>query len=93
MTAFYMFRLVSLTFEGKPRFDEHHVHPHESPKVMTIPLMILALLSVVGGFIGMPAVFVGEHGNLFEGWLERYLFRRRQSFFHTEAIRICLRLS
>lgn len=69
MTAFYMFRLVSLTFEGKPRFDEHHVHPHESPKVMTIPLMVLAFLSIVGGFIGMPAVFVGEHGNLFEHWL------------------------
>lgn len=70
MTAFYMFRLVSLTFEGKPRFDEHHVHPHESPKLMTIPLMVLAFLSIVGGFVGMPAIFAGEHGNLFEHWLE-----------------------
>jgi NADH-quinone oxidoreductase subunit L len=69
MTAFYMFRLVSLTFEGKPRFDEHHVHPHESPKVMTIPLMILAFLSIVGGFIGIPEIFSGEGGNLFESWL------------------------
>lgn len=69
MTAFYMFRLVSLTFEGKPRFDSHHVHPHESPKVMTIPLIVLAVLSIMGGWIGMPAVFVGENGNLFAGWL------------------------
>jgi NADH-quinone oxidoreductase subunit L len=70
MTAFYMFRLLSLTFYGKERFDHHHVHPHESPAVMTIPLMILAVLSIVGGYIGMPKVFVGEHGNLFEVWLE-----------------------
>ena len=69
-TAFYMFRLYILTFEGTSRFDAHHVHPHESPKVMTIPLMILAGLSAVGGFIGMPKVFVGEHGNVFENWLE-----------------------
>lgn len=70
MTAFYMFRLLSLTFFGKERFDHHHVHPHESPAVMTVPLMILALLSIFGGYVGMPKVFVGEHGNLFENWLE-----------------------
>ncbi len=68
-TAFYMFRLYFLTFEGKERFDSHHVHPHESPAVMTIPLMILAFLSIVGGFLGMPAIFVGEEGNLFGRWL------------------------
>ncbi|MFA7420258.1 MAG: NADH-quinone oxidoreductase subunit L [Melioribacteraceae bacterium] len=70
MTAFYMFRLLSLTFYGNERFDHHHVHPHESPALMTIPLMILAFLSIVGGYIGLPKVFVGEHGNLFESWLE-----------------------
>ncbi|MBI5807811.1 MAG: NADH-quinone oxidoreductase subunit L [Ignavibacteriales bacterium] len=70
MTAFYMFRLLSLTFYGNERFDHNHVHPHESPAVMTVPLMILAFLSAVGGYIGMPKVFVGEHGNLFESWLE-----------------------
>lgn len=70
LTAFYMFRLVSLTFYGTERFDHHHVHPHESPSLMTVPLMILALLSVVGGYIGIPKVFSGEHGNLFESWLE-----------------------
>ncbi len=70
LTAFYMFRLVSLTFYGKERFDHNHVHPHESSAWMTVPLMILAFFSVVGGYIGIPKVFSGEHGNLFEGWLE-----------------------
>lgn len=70
MTAFYMFRLLSLTFYGKERFDHHHVHPHESPAVMTVPLIILAFLSVVGGYIGIPEVFSGEHGNQFHNWLE-----------------------
>ncbi len=55
MTAFYMFRLLFLTFFGEFRgsdIQKHHVH--ESPKSMTIPLMILAALSVLGGFIGFP---------------------------------------
>src|SRR3974377_1282370 len=45
LTSFYMFRLMWLTFGGEPRFDEHHVHVHESPKNMTVPLLILAVLS------------------------------------------------
>jgi NADH:ubiquinone oxidoreductase subunit 5 (subunit L)/multisubunit Na+/H+ antiporter MnhA subunit len=40
LTSFYMFRLVFLTFFGKPRYDEHKVHVHESPKSMTVPLII-----------------------------------------------------
>ena len=66
MTAFYIFRLISLTFYGKPRYDQN-VHPHESPAVMTVPLVILAVLSVVGGFIGMPHI-VGP--NFIEHFLE-----------------------
>jgi NADH-quinone oxidoreductase subunit L len=69
MTAFYMFRLVSLTFFGKERFG-HDVHPHESPKLMTIPLVILAFLSVVGGYVGIPEIFSGVDGNLIHRWLE-----------------------
>ncbi len=57
ITAFYMFRMVTLTFFGKPRYDEKHIHPHESAPTMTIPLIILAALSVVGGFIGMPGIY------------------------------------
>jgi len=68
ITAFYMFRLYFLTFEGKERFG-HDKHPHESPSVITIPLIILGILSVIGGFIGIPEIFSGEHGNLFHNWL------------------------
>ncbi|MCC6690682.1 MAG: NADH-quinone oxidoreductase subunit L [Bacteroidia bacterium] len=69
MTAFYMFRLLYLTFFGSFRGtkeQEHHVH--ESPKSMTIPLMVLAVLSVTGGFVGLPAVSGMPH--LLEGFLE-----------------------
>jgi NADH-quinone oxidoreductase subunit L len=59
MTAFYTWRMVALTFFGPERFDHHHVHPHESPLSMTGPLMVLALLSVLGGLLGLAPV-VGE---------------------------------
>lgn len=68
LTAFYIFRLVSLTFEGKPRFDSHKIHPHEAPKTMTVPLIILAGLSAIGGFVGVPESLFG--GNALEHWLE-----------------------
>jgi NADH-quinone oxidoreductase subunit L len=67
MTAFYSFRLIYLTFYGKSRMDhdvEHHVH--ESPKVMTIPLMILAFFALTIGWLGMPVI---SHGNLFGEFL------------------------
>jgi NADH-quinone oxidoreductase subunit L len=54
LTSFYMFRLIFLTFFGQPRFDEHKVHVHESPRTMTVPLVILALLSIVGGWFAAP---------------------------------------
>ena len=60
LTSFYMFRLVYLTFAAQPRYDEHHVHVHESPKNMTIPLMILALLSLIGGWFALPALWGGN---------------------------------
>ncbi|MBI2605621.1 MAG: NADH-quinone oxidoreductase subunit L [Deltaproteobacteria bacterium] len=61
LTAFYMTRLTCLTFLGKPRFDPHHAHPHESPNTMVVPLMILAALSIVGGFLGVPGhSMIGE---------------------------------
>ena len=41
----------------------------KSPKIMTIPLIVLAVLSVIGGFIGIPEIFSGEHGNVFHNWL------------------------
>ena len=66
LTSFYMFRLTYLTFYGRSRVDpdvERHVH--ESPPVMTVPLMILAGLSIFGGLLGVPP----EHG-WFHGFLE-----------------------
>ena len=65
MTAFYMFRLIFMTFYGEKRWDPH-VHPHESPPVMTIPLIILAILSTVGGFVGIPLI---QGWNVFHDFL------------------------
>ncbi len=60
LTACYMFRLIFLTFHGEPRYDEHHVHVHESPKVMLVPLVILAILSVIGGWFVLPTYWGGK---------------------------------
>ena len=59
LTSFYMFRLLFLTFFGTQRYDEHHVHVHESPKNMTIPLIVLAILSVCGGWMAAPQLMGG----------------------------------
>jgi NADH-quinone oxidoreductase subunit L len=68
MTAFYMFRLVYLTFFKEFRgTEEQKHHLHESPAVITFPLIVLAILSIVGGFIGLPAVFGANH------WLSNFL--------------------
>jgi len=62
MTAFYMFRALFMTFFGQSRVDEHAAHHlHESPKIMTVPLMVLAVLSVIGGYIGVPHVLGGAN--------------------------------
>jgi NADH-quinone oxidoreductase subunit L len=59
LTAFYMFRLLSLTFAGKFRGTEDQLHHvHESPASMTITLISLAILSVIGGLVGIPEVFM-----------------------------------
>jgi NADH-quinone oxidoreductase subunit L len=59
LTSFYMFRLIFLTFHGKQRYDEHHVHVHESPWSMLGPLIALAVLSIIGGWIAAPALWGG----------------------------------
>ena len=60
LTSFYMFRLIFLTFHGKPRYDEHHVHVHESPWSMLGPLVALAVLSLIGGWVAAPALWGGR---------------------------------
>jgi NADH-quinone oxidoreductase subunit L len=64
LTGLYMFRLMLMTFHGESRVDPqvaHHVH--ESPPVMTIPLMVLAVLALIGGWVGLPEGFLW--GNVF----------------------------
>jgi NADH-quinone oxidoreductase subunit L len=62
MTAFYMFRALFMTFFGQSRVDEHVAHHlHESPKIMTVPLMVLAALSIIGGYVGIPHVLGGAN--------------------------------
>ncbi len=68
LTAFYMFRLIFVTFFGESRVEpevEHHIH--ESPRIMTAPLMVLALLAIIGGWVGIPEGLGG--GNHFEHFL------------------------
>jgi NADH-quinone oxidoreductase subunit L len=70
MTAFYMFRLIFLTFYGGERFGgEAGHHLHESPGIMTGPLIVLAAFSVVAGYVGLPAV-VGARADVFRRFLE-----------------------
>jgi NADH-quinone oxidoreductase subunit L len=67
LTAFYMFRLYILAFRGESRLSheaEHHLH--ESPPSMIVPLVVLAVLSAIGGFVGLP---FQEEGSAFERWL------------------------
>jgi NADH-quinone oxidoreductase subunit L len=72
LTAFYMTRLMCMTFWGPSRVDKD-VHPHESPSVMTAPLVVLAVLSVIGGFV----LNVNREGALTK-WLEP-VFGRTES--------------
>jgi NADH-quinone oxidoreductase subunit L len=85
MTAFYMFRLVNMTFYGESHVSheaEHHLH--ESPPSMTVPLMILAGLSIVGGWIGVPAVLGGS--DRFAQWLEPVIVRHAEAAEETHAL-------
>jgi NADH-quinone oxidoreductase subunit L len=71
-TAFYMWRLLKLVFHGSERFDHKHVHPHEAPKTMLIPLVVLAVLSALGGFLGVPEALghFAQIPNLLEHWFD-----------------------
>jgi NADH-quinone oxidoreductase subunit L len=74
LTAIYMTRMMVMTFWGSERFDPSHHKPHESPKLMTVPLIVLAILSTIGGFIGVPyamsSAFTDKDINVIEHTLE-----------------------
>ncbi len=94
LTAIYMFRAYYLTFHGEFRgTEEQRSHVHESPKTMTVPLIILAVLSVIGGFINLPH-FIG-HGNYAKlaDWLKSiyvYDIELPEVAFGTEMILLSL---
>ncbi len=66
ITAFYMFRLIFMTFFGEPRDHHVHDHAHESPLPMTISLMALATLGIFGGHFWLNGDLLGAHGTWFE---------------------------
>jgi NADH-quinone oxidoreductase subunit L len=69
LTAFYMFRVLFMTFHGESRVDaETAKHLHESPSSMTVPMIVLAVLSAIGGYIGVPHILGGS--NRIEEFLE-----------------------
>jgi NADH-quinone oxidoreductase subunit L len=68
LTAFYTFRALFIAFLGKPRDEMLFDHAHESPGVMTWPLIILAVLAALGGLLGLPHILGVDH--ILEGWLQ-----------------------
>lgn len=84
LTAFYMFRLLFLVFLGECRADakiRHHIH--ESPPTMTVPLVILAGLSVIGGYVGLPEIWAW--GDRFGAFLAPSLFAAPHAGHHAEV--------
>jgi NADH-quinone oxidoreductase subunit L len=79
ITCFYMFRLFYLVFFGAQRLSS--AHPHESPRVMTVPLMILSVLSLFGGFLNIPALFGGDSG--FENFLHKAVTSKESGEIHS----------
>lgn len=76
LTAFYMTRLMALTFWGKSRVSKD-VHPHESPAIMTFPLIVLAFLSIFAGWLcvphGVSTILPGHPHNLLDEWIHPLL--------------------
>jgi NADH-quinone oxidoreductase subunit L len=64
LSSLYIFRAYFMTFGGEERFDAEHIHPHESPSVMTLPLILLAIPAAIIGFAGFPPE---------DGWIHDFL--------------------
>jgi NADH-quinone oxidoreductase subunit L len=88
LTAFYMFRAVALTFFGQSRVDEHHApHVRESPWTVTLPLLVLAALSIAGGWVGIPHVLGAavDIPNVFEHYFDGFFATVPEPTAHHEA--------
>lgn len=81
LTAVYMSRATYLTFFGEARWSESEYHPHESPKTMTIPLMVLAGATVLAGLLGVPKILP-----LLAHWLEPSVGEVHEPFGATQVI-------
>ncbi len=75
-TSLYMFRAVFMTFHGEERFDRAHLHPHDPPWTMSVPLVVLAVGAAVAGFAGVPPE---------QGWFHRLLEPVFESAMHHEV--------
>lgn len=83
LTAFYMFRLYFLTFSGSFRGTQEQAHHlHESPAAMTIPLIVLAILSIIGGFVGIPEALI-HGGDLLTSFLSSTVSFRAHDISHS----------
>lgn len=83
LTAFYMFRLLFLAFFGTSRTNANVLsHIHESPAVMTVPLIVLAVLSTVSGFFGLPEVFHASN------WIDEFLAPVFAPSFAVRAVKV-----
>ncbi len=84
LTSFYMFRLLFNVFHGECRAPEElKEHIHEAPKSMTIPMSVLAILSVIGGYVGIPKVLGGR--NMFHHFLESSVAPLPEAVHHVES--------
>jgi NADH-quinone oxidoreductase subunit L len=83
LTAFYMFRVVFLTFCGESRVEAKG-HLHESPRVMTAPLCVLAFFSIVAGYVSIPPIFGGREA--FAGFVERGIFDKTAAILNAPQV-------
>jgi len=84
-----MFRLLILTFYGAPRYTDVEVHHvHESPRSMLVPLVVLAILSIVSGFVGVPPVLGG--GNHIQSFLRPEAHEAESASLGTSGIEAVL---
>jgi len=86
VTAFYTFRMIFMTFHGKPRYDDAHGQPHESPWVVTLPLVLLAIPSLAIGYLTVqPLLFEGFFGDAIMVLPGNDVLARLASHFHDPA--------